>query len=391
MRPDHSQPLLPRAKKTHSRTTFYILAFFTLIGVLYFCADHSFFKQLTGPGQELEVGGTVFGDGEVYGSDSDEAPAPASAADPASALAVGAPTPTSGQTSQSSLTPPQLELEAQPPREIDLPPVEPRAEAGAGPSSSAEAPNRQTWAKCNDPENGFEAKVAPCMNFRRPYNLHQVKLTFWSNFQIPLMLDSTRYCKGAVCNHQDTHCCAQRRPCLEFPKDVPDACPQNTRANPYTYAFCQSIPCTIVDVETCCMPVTIGPRPGNPFPPGPEPPKDYVWYKGLYERMEDTSKSSRVRPEDKSESTIPPLKFNKGQMTWFDMDKNGVEQGTDSWAPLVNFMAKWGPDFGWKTEAWMKFKKADQVKYKQAHSTLDGQMLSWVELAGSVELQQLYP
>jgi len=380
---EQSESLLPQAKRSRKVHSVHFYIIFTFVS-LFFCFHGS---SRTQDDKELDLGGKKGVGVSIPGvspenSDSEGHP---SASVPSSEIAQQ---PSAGASSSSGIvhstvvTSP-LELEPQPRQEIvDLPVVRPDVL-----QHQTSDQQLSQFAKCSDPEFGFEAKVAACRNYMKPYNLHAVKMTFWSNLQIPLVLDNTRFCKGPVCDHNDHKCCQARRPCTEFLTDVPDACPQDTRPNPFEFAFCQSIPCTIFDANTCCIPVKIGPRTPNPYPPGPTPPQNYIWYEDLYERYEGTSKRSRIQPDDKSPYTDPPITFSKGQIVWFDMSKKR-EVGVDMWAPLINFMASWGVNMGWKTEAWMK---VTEPKYKQAHSTMEGKMLSWPELDKSVELQQLYP
>lgn len=381
---EQSKSLLPKTeskRKSHS-FPFYIILFFTCVGVLSCLYETSPFHQ----DKELDVGvkqgvGVSIPGVSPENSETEGSPSAAASSETVQQPAAGS---SSGIVQSPAVAPP-VELEPQTKKEVvDLPALRPDVMQDQ-PQSSDQQLSR--FAKCSDPEHGFEAKVAPCRNYMKPYNLHAVKMTYWSNLQIPLVLDNTRFCKGPVCDHHDHKCCQARRPCTEFLTDVPDACPQDTRPNPFEFAFCQSIPCTVFDANTCCIKVKIGPRTPNPYPPGPTPPQNYIWYEGLYERYEGTSKRSRIQPDDKSPYTDPPITFSKGQIVWFDMSKKR-EVGVDSWAPLVNFMASWGVSMGWKTEAWMK---VTEPKYKQAHSTMEGKMLSWPELDRSVELQQLYP
>lgn len=273
---------------------------------------------------------------------------------------------------------------------IQLPPVQPTMEE---PEIEAAPSGR---AQCGDPVNGFEVKVAPCKNYVQPYDLHAMRMTSFSKLQIPLVLDPAKLCAKAVCAWDDSsRCCKPRRSCMEIAKDVPNACPGNTKPNPYEFAFCQTIPCTPADAGVCCIPVTVGPREGEDLPAliGPQSGRDFVWYQGLYERVDpSTSKKSRTAPNDKATYTKSPISFLKGQVAWFDMSRlvqDGTAAGTE-WVPLVNFMQSWDPKYGWQEEHFMKFKKDNQLKYRQVHGTMEGEIISWNALFTNDELRQVY-
>jgi len=252
-------------------------------------------------------------------------------------------------------------------------------------------------AKCDDEIRGFEARVAPCA-FHISQDVTFIKLTMFQKLQIPMVIDSTKSCKGYLCDVEDTHCCQKRRHCRNFPRDVPDICPQGARANPYQYAFCRTIPCTIADADICCVPIRIGPRPRTEFQnmAMPQNVRRFIWYEGLYERVEMWSKKSRVAPHDKAPYTVPSISFREGAIAWFDMNRIYQDpKSKDQWAPLVNFMAAWGDSYGWNGDAWMKIKKGNTPifnyprKYLQVHSSMDGKIIySWVTLQN---LERLSP
>jgi len=245
-------------------------------------------------------------------------------------------------------------------------------------------------AKCDDEIRGYEARVDPCVFRLMAYDLSSIQLTMFKKIQIPMVVDSTKSCKGYLCDVEDTHCCQERRHCRNFPRDVPDVCPQGARANPYRYAFCRSIPCTIADADICCVPIRIGPRPRTDFQTMVAPPnvRRFIWYEGLYERVEMWSKKCRVAPNDRAPYTVPAISFREGAIAWFDMSRIYQDpKSKDQWAPLVNFMAAWGESNGWSGEAWMKIKRGNKPlfnyprKYQQVHSSLDGKTIySWVTL-----------
>merc|ERR1711879_192364 len=75
---------------------------------------------------------------------------------------------------------------------------------------------------------------------------------------------------------------------------------------------------------------------------------------------------ARVEPLKKSKFVVPQISFNPGDFAWFDMSQKITDSEGDEWVPLVNFMTNWGGgkfNQAWKTNAWMKFKKAGKQQY----------------------------
>lgn len=379
-----SKALLPKAQKSWKPNSTVV----SLSLIFLLCSASLAAWSFKSSSSELGVGG---GKGKILSPRKSKAVP--STSGPASSSLV--PPVVNQPSSASSAASQPLELVPGAQQLIQLPPVQPEIEA-APPSGRAQ---------CGDPTNGFEIKVEPCKNYRRPYDLHAVRMTSFSKLQIPLVLDPVKLCAEAVCTWDDSsRCCKPRRTCMEITKDVPNVCPSSkeasrggriTRPNPYEFAFCQTIPCTAADAEICCIPVTVGPREGEDLPAliGPQSGRDFVWYQGLYERVDpSTSKKSRTAPNDKATYTKFPLSFLKGQVAWFDMSRlvqDGAAAGTE-WLPLANFMQSWGPNYGWQEEHFMKFKKDNQLKYRQVHGTMEGEIISWNALLTNDELRQVY-
>jgi len=212
--------------------------------------------------------------------------------------------------------------------------------------------------RCSDPINGFEKKVRLCKNVKdhmvvraatalqRPANplepLGPVA---------PLVLDGTASCASSPCSAKDKHtCCKHPRPCRFFLQDVPNGCSDGKVANPYEFAYCNTIPCRMQDSMACCV-----------SPTGE-----------LYERLQKTdkfgsiygkSKPARQDPQDKAKYVMPQISFSPKDIAWFDMSQKRTVND-EEWVPLVNFMQYWGDGMGWTQTAWMKFSSKGVEKYK---------------------------
>jgi len=192
---------------------------------------------------------------------------------------------------------------------------------------------------CDDPVHGYEKLVGLCQDIQ--YVQGQLL--------IPMVLYGKSKCLERQCSTKDKDtCCQKRRQCTFYANDVPGGCPYHRATNPYPYAFCRSIPCTMKDADICCPQLDHGFR-----------------FKSLWRRTDKSlSRPPRVEPRRRSRYAKPSIQFNQGDLAWFDMTRI-VEVDRDLWAPLINFMDTWGENYGWKTEAWMKIKEKSKSKYEQ--------------------------
>lgn len=196
-------------------------------------------------------------------------------------------------------------------------------------------------ATCGDPVNGFEAKVQLCSTVQIFY---EFRLTITSSIMVPMVLSPDMKCYTRQCSQRDTYaCCRPRRMCSAYyAKDVTEGCPANEIVNPYKGAFCRTVPCTIGDIDTCCI------NPGE------------LWQRTDFLR----SKFARVIPDESSAPAVPHISFGYHDTVWLDIRKKKIVAG-DEWCPLVNFMSTWGFDKGWETEAWIRISKKGKLAYRQ--------------------------
>jgi len=205
-------------------------------------------------------------------------------------------------------------------------------------------------AQCNDPTNGFEARVSPCgqlyYHSKQKPHYYSFKLTKTTNQIIYMVLDELAECAGPLCTPADTEtCCSLRRRCNPgFIEDIPKGCSSGKVVNPYDGAYCKTIPCRADDAKICCIAES-----GE-----------------LFQRT-DRARSNRARiiPDEESTNFAEPnLSFSQNEIAWFDMSQKKNIKG-DDWAPLVNFMESWGPAFSWKTPAWIRITSDGREKYKE--------------------------
>merc|ERR1719330_2202941 len=73
---------------------------------------------------------------------------------------------------------------------------------------------------------------------------------------VPLTVNGRMRCEKDLCSNRDLlTCCTYRRTCYpSYGRDVPGGCPQNEVVNPFSGAFCRTYPCTIGDIDVCCIP-----------------------------------------------------------------------------------------------------------------------------------------
>lgn len=198
-----------------------------------------------------------------------------------------------------------------------------------------------TSATCGDPVNGFEAKVQLCSSVQI---FDEFRLTITSSIMVPMVLNPRARCYAHQCLQRDIYrCCRPRRMCSAYyAKDVTEGCPANEIVNPYKGAFCRTVPCTIGDIDTCCV------DPGE------------LWQRTEFLR----SKYARVIPDESGAPAVPHISFGYHDTVWLDIRKKKIFAG-DEWCPLVNFMSTWGFDTGWETEAWIRLSKKGKLAYKQ--------------------------
>jgi len=231
--------------------------------------------------------------------------------------------------------------------------------------NAKKSPPEDDRTSCGDPVNGYEKLVNSCGEEEYEQNF----------FRIPMVVDRERKCKKKECGVRDKmECCQKRRTCKLYDHDVLLGCPYGRSINPYEYAFCKTIPCTRDDADTCCIFVEMR-----------QIDHEFL-FANIWERSDPSqSKRPRVAPNRRSQYVEPPIQFNHGDWAWFDMGRKIAVDG-DEWAPLVNFMSGWGKRYGWKTDAWMKVKKRNEMKYKQVRY---GQLYSVVGAAN--ELHGIVP
>jgi len=126
-------------------------------------------------------------------------------------------------------------------------------------------------------------------------------------------------------------------------RQVNEGCPKGEIVNPYRGAYCRTMPCTIADIDVCCIP-----NPG-----------------ALYQRTDLLrSMYPRIIPDESADPVSPKMTFSYKEIVWINMDRKQTI-GKDEWAPLVDFMAYWGEGFGWNTEAWIRVSKNGKQSYKE--------------------------
>jgi len=196
-------------------------------------------------------------------------------------------------------------------------------------------------AKCADPELGFEKQVRSCEELD---SYATFKLTMNSVILIPLVLNSAGKCDARVCQNRDAYnCCRPRRKCNpNYINDVNEGCPANEVVNPYIGAFCRTYPCTIGDIDTCCV----------------DP--NSIWQRTDLMR----SQYPRVVPDDSAAPASPRVTFGFHDLVWLDISQKQEVNG-EEWCPLMNFMQTWYKG-GWSTPAWIRLSKKGKMLYRPA-------------------------
>lgn len=243
----------------------------------------------------------------------------------------------------SGVVPPEMGGDEYPTPGTGLPPIPPPP-----PAAAPEAVPEGVPARCDDPENGFTRRVGRCSKFYYNHkiepNFLNIRLTY-STYQIVYLVDNKDgVCAGSHCIEKDVDACCSLRPKCHphFTQDVQGGCPATMIVNTYQGAYCESAPCTIADAGICCIDRT----------------------QALWERTDRMrSKYARTMPNLKSPVTKPEISFAHNDVAWFDMSKKRAE-GTDEWAPLVNFMMAVGEGTAWKTEAWMRVSANGKMLYR---------------------------
>jgi len=270
---------------------------------------------------------------------------------------MGSLSPSSSQAGPSGLPPP-LPLPEQAPFQEPSPELSVVHVEDEGSHDEIVAPNADVQApaplskglpvQCNDPVNGFEAKLGSCGEYyfhsKSKPQYHSVRLTKRNHQILYLVSDATGLCEGSQCIERDMEsCCKLPQKCNPgYITDVQGGCPANKVVNPYGGAFCKTFPCTAEDQNICCI----------------------NQQGALFERTDMIrSNFARTSPDDKSPFAEPGISFGHHDIAWFDMSKKRTI-GADEWAPLVNFMEFWKPGVGWQTEAWMKISNKGKQKYQ---------------------------
>jgi len=214
-------------------------------------------------------------------------------------------------------------------------------------------PYYETQSDCSDPILGFEVLVKPC----REIHGHYIHLTANERTYVPMVINPTGKCQQKECTARDrTTCCIQRQQCKALYQNTGSTkCPPEHVPNIYPYAYCRTNPCTVADLDICCIKTqVVQNRQFN---------ERYTLIPDLQTRTDESrSKQARVTPGDNAAYAEPHISIDYEEMAWFDMERRR-KVDMDYWAPLVNFMETWGPENGWKTEAWMKVRKGEH-KYK---------------------------
>lgn len=228
--------------------------------------------------------------------------------------------------------------------------VQPPDVSGMSIKDSGDAAPSGKPVQCNDPTNGFEARVSPCgqLYYHSKQKPHYYSFQLTKSFSqiIYMVLDELAECAGPLCTPADTEaCCSLRRKCNPgFIEDIPKGCSSGKVVNPYDGAYCKTIPCRADDAKICCIAES-----GE-----------------LFQRT-DRARSNRARiiPDEESTNFAEPnLSFRQNELAWLDMSQKKNIKG-DDWAPLVNFMESWGPAFSWKTPAWIRITSDGREKYKE--------------------------
>lgn len=196
-------------------------------------------------------------------------------------------------------------------------------------------------ATCTDPEFGFEKQVGSC---EQVTSYATFSLTMNSNILIPLVINSVGKCDARVCQKRDTYnCCRPRRKCNpNYVNDVNEGCPANEIVNPYIGAYCRTYPCTIGDIDTCCV----------------DP--NSLWQRTDLMR----SQYPRTVPDDSAAPVSPRVTFGYHDLVWLDISQKQEVNG-EEWCPLMNFMKTWYKG-GWSTPAWLRLSKKGKMLYRPA-------------------------
>jgi len=196
-------------------------------------------------------------------------------------------------------------------------------------------------AACTDPEFGFEKQVGSC---EQVTSYATFSLTMNSNILIPLVINSVGKCDARVCQKRDTYnCCRPRRKCNpNYVNDVNEGCPANEIVNPYIGAYCRTYPCTIGDIDTCCV----------------DP--NSLWQRTDLMR----SQYPRTVPDDSAAPVSPRVTFGYHDLVWLDISQKQEVNG-EEWCPLMNFMKTWYKG-GWSTPAWLRLSKKGKMLYRPA-------------------------
>jgi len=227
-------------------------------------------------------------------------------------------------------TPPHNPTEMEP----DLPPLETF-------ETVQDLPPQPPTAKCDDPTVGYAALVGQCSDIR----YHRIWLTLTGSVFVPMVIDHEAFCRGERCKKRDKWiCCRKRRSCKEYPNDVAEGCPENQIVNPYEFAFCQTIPCTVADAHGpsgCCI-----------APTGI-----------LFERLSETrSEFAKQLPNNAAPPASPHMNFGHRKIAWLDASVARQVVDGEEWVQLYDFMGSWG--MGWSTPAWIKLTGVDTQYYR---------------------------